>query len=258
MRNLIHKTVLITGASSGIGAACARQFAALGAKLILCARRLTRLQALADELTNQHQVEIYTLQLDVSNQKQVETALTKIPVAWQKIDILINNAGLARGRESVAESRIIDWEQMIDTNLKGLLYITRHIVPGMIERKVGHIINIGSIAGRQVYPGGNVYCATKHALRALTEGLRLELFDKNMRVSEIAPGMVETEFSKVRFAGDEERARQVYQGLTPLTAEDVAEAVAYCATRPAHVNVADMLLLPTQQASVSAICRVDG
>jgi serine 3-dehydrogenase len=255
MRNLTDKTVLITGASSGIGAACAKQFAALGANLILCARRLERLQTLASELINQNQVKVYTIPLDVSDQKRVEAAIAELPSAWQKIDILVNNAGLALGRELISEARVVDWERMIDTNLKGMLYVTRQLVPGMVKRKMGHIINIGSIAGRQVYRGGNVYCATKHALRALTEGLRLELFDKNIKVSEIAPGMVETEFSMVRFAGDEERAKQVYTGLMPLTADDVADAVIYCATRPAHVNVGDMLLLPTHQASITDVYR---
>lgn len=255
MKNFANKNVLITGASSGIGAACAKQFAALGAQLILCARRINRLEALATEINSYTSTKIHLIQLDVTNNDKVKEAITSLPHTFQAIDILVNNAGLALGRESIAESKVDDWEQMIDTNVKGLLYVTRHIVPGMVQRKSGHIINIGSIAGKQVYSGGGVYCATKHAMRALTDTLRIELLGTGVRVSSVDPGMVETEFSLVRFAGDDRQAKQVYSGLTPLTAEDVADAVVYCASCPVHVTVGEMLLLPTDQASVAHIHR---
>jgi len=252
MQNLRGKTVLITGASSGIGAACARQFAASGANLILCARRLERLQALAKELSS---VEVLPLPLDITDADAINEAFVNLPKTWQNIDILINNAGLALGREPIFASKMADLERMFDTNVKGLLYMTRQVLVNMLERNVGHIVNIGSIAGRQVYPGGNVYCASKHAVRALSQGLKLDLLGYNIKVSLIEPGMVETEFSEVRFAGDKEKARSVYQGFTPLTANDIADAVIYCTSRPAHVNIDDIILMPSAQASAEHVYR---
>lgn len=250
-----NSIVLITGASSGIGAACARVFAQAGARLILAARRLDRLEALAAELKQQDESSLYLLPLDVCDRVQVETTLQSLPDRWQAIDLLINNAGLSRGLDKLYEGKIQDWEEMIDTNVKGLLYMTRQIVPGMVERGRGQVINIGSIAGHQVYPGGNVYCATKAAVRSISEGLRMDLFGTPVRVASVDPGMVETEFSQVRFHGDLDRAAQVYQGLTPLTPEDVAEVVLFCATRPPHVNLSEVVMFPTDQASATMVNR---
>ncbi|MBD1995747.1 SDR family oxidoreductase [Leptolyngbya sp. FACHB-541] len=255
MASIQNQIVLITGASSGIGAACARSFAATGAKLILAARRLDRLESLAAELTEKHSAQVHLVQLDVSDRTQVESALNALPNSWHTVDILINNAGLSRGLDKLHEGSIEDWEEMIDTNVKGLLYITRSVVPGMVERGQGHVINIGSIAGHQTYPNGNVYCATKAAVKALSEGLKMDLLGTPIRVSAVDPGMVETEFSEVRFHGDTERASKVYQGLTPLTPEDVADTILFCATRPAHVNISEVLLVPTEQASATLFYR---
>lgn len=255
MISLQDQIVLITGASSGIGAACTQIFAQGGAKLILAARRLERLKELATKLTNQYGTQIYLLQLDVRNRPQVETALLSLPEPWNGIDILINNAGLSRGLEKLHEGDFQDWEEMIDTNVKGLLYVTRYIVPGMVTRGRGHVINIGSIAGRAAYPGGNVYCASKAAVKLISEGLKQDLLGTPVRVSEIQPGLVETEFSNVRFHGDGERAKTVYQGLTPLTGEDVADVVYFCATRAPHVNISEILLVPTDQATATLVHR---
>ncbi|MBW4468122.1 MAG: SDR family oxidoreductase [Pegethrix bostrychoides GSE-TBD4-15B] len=249
------QTVLITGASSGIGAACARIFAAAGARLILTARRLERLEALAAELKQQFQTSSHLLPCDVSDQAAVTTALETLPPDWSTIDVLINNAGLSRGLEKLHQGSLSDWEEMIDTNLKGLLYVTRAVLPGMVSRNRGHIVNIGSIAGHQTYPGGNVYCATKAAVRALSEGLKMDLLGTALRVSSIDPGMVETEFSEVRFHGDRERASSVYQGITPLTPHDIAEIVLFCVSRPAHVNISDLIVLATAQASATMVHR---
>ncbi|MGB4979461.1 MAG: SDR family NAD(P)-dependent oxidoreductase, partial [Anaerolineae bacterium] len=217
MRSLNGKTVLITGASSGIGAACAHAFAGLEARLLLAARRLDRLQKLAAAIYAQHGVEVHTIQLDVRDQPAVEVAIGGLSGAWAVVDILVNNAGLSRGLDKLHEGKLADWEEMIDTNIKGLLYVSRAVIPGMVARRSGHVINIGSIAGHQVYPSGNVYSATKHAVNALTQGMRIDLLGTGVRVSTVDPGMVETEFSQVRFHGDETRAAKVYQGLTPLT-----------------------------------------
>ncbi len=252
--DLRDRVVFITGASAGIGEACARAFARLGCSLLLAARRTERLERLRGELETLG-VEVLTLALDVRSRSQVEEALASLPQGWREIDVLVNNAGLARGLDPVQEGSIEDWEEMIDTNVKGRLYVTRAVLPGMVERDRGHIINIGSIAGREVYPGGTVYCATKHAVRAITLGLRLDLLGTNIRVTTVDPGMVETEFSIVRFKGDEERAAQVYEGLQPLTAEDVADAVVYCATRPPHVNISEVVVMPTHQASATKVYR---
>jgi NADP-dependent 3-hydroxy acid dehydrogenase YdfG len=249
--------VLITGASSGIGAACARAFAQAGTKLILAARRLERLETLAAELSESAGA-IHLLPLDVSDRFQVAAAIGGLPDAWVTVDVLINNAGLSRGLDKLHEGSIEDWEEMIDTNLKGLLYVTRLLVPGMVARGRGQVINIGSIAGHQTYPNGNVYCATKAAVRALSEGLKLDLLGTPVRVTSVDPGMVETEFSEVRFHGDHDRASKVYAGLTPLTAEDVADVVFFCATRPAHVNINQVILMPTDQASPTLVHRQMG
>ncbi len=249
------KIVLITGASSGIGAACARTFAAAGSRLILTARRLDRLEQLASELEQQFQTASHLLQCDVSDPSAVTAALTELPEAWSQIDVLINNAGLSRGLEKLYQANLQDWEEMIDTNIKGLLYVTRAVVPGMVSRNSGHVVNIGSIAGHQTYPGGNVYCATKAAVRALSEGLKMDLLGTALRVSSVDPGMVETEFSEVRFHGDRDRASSVYQGVTPLTPDDIAEIVLFCVTRPAHVNISDLIVLATAQASATMVHR---
>jgi 3-hydroxy acid dehydrogenase/malonic semialdehyde reductase len=248
--NLSSKIALITGATSGIGAACARTLAEAGASVILVGRRADRLQSLAQELT-QAGHKALTQVLDVRNPAAVSDVLQRLPEAWRAIDILINNAGLAKGLEPLQEGKIEDWDQMIDTNIKGLLYMSRAILPGMVLRNCGHVVNIGSIAGHEVYPNGGVYCATKHAVRALNQAMRLDVMGTTIRVSTIDPGMVETDFSLVRFDGNADRADQTYQKFVPLQADDVADAVLYVLTRPAHVDVQEMLLMPTQQASAT-------
>ena len=247
--------VLITGASSGIGAACARSFAAAGAKLILAARRLAALDQLAAELSDQFGTQVHTVQLDVRDRPAVEAAVAGLPAEWQAIAVLVNNAGLSRGLEKLQDGVVENWEEMIDTNVKGLLYVTRCVVPGMVRRSKGHVINIGSIAGHQTYPGGNVYCASKAAVKSITEGLKQDLLGTPVRVSSVDPGLVETEFSIVRFHGDGDRATKVYQGLTPLTPDDIADVVLFCATRPAHVNISDVLMVPTDQATATLVHR---
>ncbi|OGD10074.1 MAG: NAD(P)-dependent oxidoreductase [Candidatus Aminicenantes bacterium RBG_13_62_12] len=249
MTDLRDKIVFITGASSGIGRACARAFAARGAKILMAARRLDRLKALAAELETSAGVSVRAFALDVRNQPDVERAIRELPSPWEAVDILVNNAGLSRGLGKLHEGSLPDWEEMIDTNIKGLLYVSRAVLPGMVRRGTGHVINIGSLAGHEAYPGGNVYCATKFAVRAVSQGLRMDLLGTAVRVSSVDPGMVETEFSLVRFRGDAEKAGKVYEGLTPLSPEDVAEAVVFCAARPPHVDVAEIVLMPTAQAS---------
>jgi serine 3-dehydrogenase len=241
--------VLVTGASSGIGAACASAFAEQGAHLLLVARRLQRLQELAECLRQQHGVEVLTAALDVRDQAAVAAWVAGLTEPWSTIDILVNNAGLARGLSPLQEGELSDWEEMIDTNVKGLLYVTRAVLPGMVERGRGHVVNIGSVAGHEVYPGGNVYCASKHAVTALGRALGIDTLGTGVRVSSVDPGLVETEFSEVRFHGDRERAGSVYKGLEPLTGDDVAEAVIFCVTRPAHANVREMILMSSAQAS---------
>lgn len=255
MSDLKGKTVFVTGASSGIGLACARAFAAEGARILMCARRDERLKRLADELGKEYGSESHYFRLDVRDRQAVERAVSGLPAAWKAVDVLVNNAGLSRGLSKLHEGGVEDWEEMIDTNVKGLLYVSRAVIPSMVERGSGHIINIGSIAGYEVYPGGNVYCATKFAVRALSQGLRLDLNGTPIRVSEVAPGMVETEFSLVRFHGDSGRAAKVYQGLEPLRAEDIAEAAVWCATRPPHVNISTVIVMPTAQASTTLVHR---
>ncbi len=246
--------VLITGASSGIGAACARVFAQAGAKLILAARRQELLEQLADELSK-FANPIHLLRLDVSDRSSVESALSTLPASWSSVDILINNAGLSRGLDKLHEGSFQDWEEMIDTNIKGMLYLTRLVVPGMVSRGRGHVVNLGSVAGHQTYPRGNVYCATKAAVRVISEGLKQDLLGTTVRVSSVDPGMVETDFSQVRFHGDTERAQSVYQGLMPLTPGDVADVVFFCVTRPPHVNISEVLLVPTDQAGAMLFNR---
>ncbi len=246
--------VFITGASSGIGAACAYSCAAAGARLILAARRLERLEQIAADLKS-FNTPIHLLQLDVRDRAQVEASLQALPSDWANVDVLINNAGLSRGLDKLHEANIQDWEEMIDTNVKGLLYVSRSLIPGMVCRGRGHVVNIGSIAGHQTYPGGSVYCATKAAVRALSEGLKMDLLGTPVRVTSVDPGMVETEFSQVRFHGDTERASNVYRDMCPLLPEDIAEIVLFCITRPSHVNISDLIVLATDQASATMVHR---
>lgn len=250
----MSKTAIITGATAGIGEATAIEFAKLGYNLILTGRRKERLEKLKSELESEYGVTISIHAFDIRQKAEVEH-FCRNEIGDQTIDVLVNNAGLASGLSPLHEGDVDDWEKMIDTNVKGLLYITREIAPRMVAAKSGHIINVGSIAGIEVYPNGNVYCATKHAVHAISEGLRRELFDKGIRVTNIAPGLVETEFSIVRFHGDENRAKTVYQGMEALTAKDIADCIAFAATRPKHVNVADMLVLPSCQGSATQVDR---
>ena len=255
MDSLRDRIVFITGASSGIGQACAREFAREGARILMCARRADRLERLAAELKSEFGVPVNFFKLDVRDQQAVEKALAGLPEEWRAVDVLVNNAGLSRGLDKLHEGRISDWEEMIDTNVKGLLFVSKAVIPGMISRGRGHIINIGSIAGHEVYPGGNVYCATKFAVNALSRGLRLDLSGTPLRVTSVDPGMVETEFSLVRYHGDAARAAKTYQGLTPLGPGDIAAVVAFCATRPAHVNISEVIAMPTAQASATLVHR---
>jgi 3-hydroxy acid dehydrogenase/malonic semialdehyde reductase len=253
---LKNKIVFITGASSGIGRSCAFAFAEQGAKLLLCARRSDRLEKVRNDLEAKFPgIVIHTFELDVRDREAVDEMLSSLPEEWKQIDILVNNAGLSRGLDKLQDGSIDDWEEMLDTNVKGLLYVTRTVVPWMLTRGNGHIINIGSIAGHEVYPRGNVYCASKFAVDALTKGLRLDLVDTPLRVSTVDPGLVETEFSMVRFHGDEERAKTVYKGFTPLSPDDVAESVLWIASRPAHVQIAEIVIFPTAQGSAAVVNR---
>ncbi|HEU0013584.1 MAG TPA: SDR family NAD(P)-dependent oxidoreductase [Longimicrobium sp.] len=247
-------TVLITGASAGIGEACARAFAAAGARLVLTARRRERLEALGEELRGAHGAECHLLALDVRDRDTVLSTLGGLPAAWAP-DVLVNNAGLGRGVDRVPDADPGDWDEMIDTNVKGLLYATRAVTPGMVERGQGHVINLGSVAGHEVYPGGAVYCSTKHAVGAITKGLRMDLLGTGIRVSTVDPGMVETEFSIVRYHGDRERADKVYRDMTPLTPADIADTVLWVATRPPHVNIDEIIIKPTDQASATMVHR---
>jgi serine 3-dehydrogenase len=254
MKRLDGKTALVTGASSGIGEACARALAAEGARVVVAARRRESLAALAAQISEDGG-EAYVVELDVRDREAVTRAIEELPEAWSAIDILVNNAGLGRGLDKLHEGDLDGWEAMIDTNVKGLLYVTRQIVPGMIARGRGHVVNIGSIAGQEVYPGGNVYCASKHAVDAITKGLRMDVVDTPVRVSTVDPGLVETEFSVVRFAGDTERAKKVYEGLEALSGADVADAVVYCVTRPPHVSINQIVIMPERQASALVVHR---
>lgn len=249
-----QRIVFITGATSGIGEATARVLSREGYKLVLCGRRADRLKTLERSLA-QNEDMVHTLTFDVRDRAAVEEAYASLPEALKPIDILINNAGNAHGLDAIHTGNVEDWDAMLDTNVKGLLYVSKVIIPGMITNGSGHIINIGSIAGKEVYPQGNVYCASKYAVDALTQGMRIDLNAHNIKVSAINPGMVETEFSLVRFKGDAEKAQKVYEGLKPLTAADVAEVISFVLSRPAHVNIADLLLLPTAQATAGIVHR---
>jgi serine 3-dehydrogenase len=255
MIDLRGTTVFITGASSGIGASCAMAFARAGARLILCARRAVKLQEVVRMIRENRTAEVHAFVLDVRERAGVERAVEALPPAWREIDILVNNAGLSRGLDKLHEGSIDDWEEMLDTNVKGLLYISRAVIPGMVARGRGTIVNVGSIAGQEVYPGGNVYCASKHAVDAITKGLRMDLVDTPLRVCTIDPGLVETEFSLVRYHGDTERAKKTYNGMTPLGPDDVADAVLYAATRPSHVSINQIVLMPTAQAAATVVHR---
>ena len=252
---LKNKIVFITGASSGIGKGCAFAFAREEADILICARRNEKLSAVKDELIEKFGVKVHAFELDVRDRDAVSAALNSLPEEWKKIDILVNNAGLAKGLGKIYEDDPENWDVMFDTNVKGLLNITKEVVKGMSDRKQGHVINIGSTAGHEAYAGGTAYCATKHAVRAITNGLRLDALDSNIRVSTVDPGMVETEFSVVRYGGDRERAKGVYKGLDPLTGNDVAEAVLFCATRPPHVNINEIIIVPSAQAQATVVRR---
>ncbi len=255
MASLKGKVVFVTGASAGIGEACAEAFAAEGANLLLCARRLERIEALAGRLAQKYGIRARTGRLDVRDRGSVDAFVAGLPEEWKAIDILVNNAGLARGFARVHEGDVRDWDEMIDTNVKGLLYVTRAVLPSMVRRGSGHIINLGSIAGHQVYPNGAVYCASKYAVRALNAGLKMDLLGTGVRVCSVSPGMVETEFSEVRFHGNKERAAQTYANTRPLRAEDVAEIAVFCSMRPAHVDISEVVVMPTDQASVNHVHR---
>jgi NADP-dependent 3-hydroxy acid dehydrogenase YdfG len=250
----MNKIVLITGATSGIGLGCARKFADNGDKLILTGRNEQKLSEIQKELTDKG-AEVITLVFDVRQREQAKQAISQLPEEWQAIDVLVNNAGLALGLEPEYQGNPDEWETMIDTNIKGLLTMTRLIVPGMVERNSGHIINIGSVAGDAAYAGGNVYCATKAAVKALTDGLRIDVADTAVRVTNLKPGLVETNFSNIRFRGDTERASNLYKGIKPLTGDDIADVAVYAANAPAHVQIAEVLILATHQASGSVIVR---
>ena len=244
-------TALITGATSGIGRETARTFAANGIRLVLCGRRGDRLRDLKSEL----QTDVHVLEFDVRDPDAAKTALSSLPEDFSQIDILINNAGNAHGLDPIQNGEIEDWDAMIDINVKGLLYVSKAVIPQMVERQSGHIINIGSTAAKEVYPGGNVYCASKHAVDAISQGMRMDLNPHGIKVGCINPGMVETEFSQVRFKGDRERASKVYAGFTPLRPEDVADIIYFMVTRPAHVNIADLVVFPTAQAASTIVRR---
>lgn len=249
------KIVLVTGATSGIGVATAEIFAKNNYNLILTGRRKDRLDEICSKLENEYNIKTLSLCFDIRNKKEVEKHILGLGGDWNNIDILVNNAGLAAGLAEIQNGSIDDWEQMIDTNVKGLLYISKIVASKMIEQKSGHIVNIGSIAGKEAYPMGNVYCGTKHAVDAITKGMRMDLVKHGIKVSQVCPGMVDTEFSLVRFKGDKEKADSVYKGLTPLYAEDIADTIYYIVTRPAHVNINDILIMPTAQASATVTHR---
>jgi 3-hydroxy acid dehydrogenase / malonic semialdehyde reductase len=246
---LSGRVVFITGASAGIGEACAVAFAAEGARLLLAARRVEKLEEMRAKLMEAGAADVHAIGLDVRDRLAVEKAIAALPAEWSAIDVLVNNAGLSRGLDKLYAGKVDDWDEMIDTNVKGLLYVTRAVVPGMVERGRGHVISMGSTAGEMTYPNGAVYCATKAAEKSINDGLREDLLGTPVRVTSVDPGMVETDFSKVRFHGDEGRAAKVYQGLTPLMPEDVADAIVWAATRPAHVNIARVSITTIDQAN---------
>ncbi len=249
------KIALITGATSGIGEACANLFAREGYSLILTGRRLDRLEKLAAHLNKKYNTEVAVCAFDVRDREQVNVNLDNLPAKWKKVNVLINNAGLSQGLDPIQSGSIDDWETMIDTNIKGLLYVSKMVSKWMVANGFGHIINLGSLAGKEVYPNGNVYCATKFAVDALSKGMRADLLSHGIRVTAIHPGAVETEFSEVRFHGDKERAKKTYEGFKPLVADDVAETIWFAASRPAHVNISELIVTPTAQATVTNIFR---
>ena len=251
----MNKIVLITGASSGIGEGCARKFASEGARLILNSRSADKLEALAKKLQEKYEAQCHILPFDVCDRNAAAAAIASLPDEWKSIDILVNNAGLAIGVDKEHEGCMDEWEVMIDTNIKALLSMTRMVVPGMIERGCGHIINIGSIAGDAAYPGGSVYCATKAAVKALSDGLRIDLVDTPLRVTNVKPGLVETNFSVVRFRGDKDRADNVYKGIHALSGDDIAEVVYFAASAPEHMQIAEVLVMPTNQATGTIVSR---
>jgi len=255
MKSLQGKIVFVTGASSGIGKATALAFAREGAKVLLCARRLERLEELKQALVQEGAPEVQVFALDVQKRSAVEKALGGLPSGWQEIDVLVNNAGLSRGLTKLYEDDPQNWEEMIDTNIKGLLYVTRVVVPGMVSRGRGHVINLGSTAGYITYANGAVYCATKAAEKAISQGLKIDLMGTPVRVTSVDPGMVETAFSSVRFRGDEEKAAKVYQDITPLQPEDVADAIVWAASRPTHVNIHNILMTSIDQANSTVLHR---
>ncbi len=249
------KIALITGATSGIGKATAQKFASEKWDIIITGRRVERLNELADEIINSYGSNVYTLNFDVRDREQVNNAIATLPEEWKKIDLLVNNAGLALGFEPLNEGNYEDWDKMIDTNVKGLIYVSKAVANLMIPQKQGQIINVSSIAGKEAYPSGNVYCASKHAVEALTKGMRLDFLKHNIKVGSVSPGMVDTEFSLVRFHGDSTRANNVYTGLTPLYANDIADAIWFMASRPPHVNIDDILIMPTAQGAARDVLR---
>ena len=251
----MRKTALITGATAGIGEATARLLAKNGYDIIITGRRKERLDHLKKELEENTDARIHALHFDVRDRQAVEQAIDSLPAAWQTIDVLVNNAGLAAGFAPIQEGDIADWEQMIDTNVKGLLYVSRKVLPGMVERRSGHVVNISSIAGKEVYANGNVYCASKFAVDALNNAMRIDLVDYGVKVTSVNPGAVETEFSLVRFKGDEEKAKNVYKGIEPLHAEDIAEVVLFALNRPDHVNINEIIVTPKAQANAFYIHR---
>lgn len=249
------KIVLITGATAGIGEACAHSFARQGYNLILTGRRIDRLEKLAQHLNDKYNVEIAVSSFDVRNREEVTRCLDGLPTKWREVDVLINNAGLSQGLDPINQGSYDDWDTMIDTNIKGLLYVSKIVSNWMINNGRGHIVNIGSIAGKEVYPNGNVYCATKHAVDALNKAMRIDLLQHGIKVTAVHPGMVETEFSEVRFKGDKDRAKKVYEGFEPLKAEDIADTIWFVVSRPAHVNINDLLIMPTAQATATNVLK---
>jgi len=245
----MNKLAIVTGATSGIGRATSVKLASLNYDLIITGRRESKLNDLTSELEKEYSIKVKALTFDIRDNQQTEIAINSLKDEWQNVDVLINNAGLAAGADPIQDGLLSDWEQMIDTNVKGLLYISKMIIPLMISRGKGHIVNISSIAGKEVYANGNVYCATKHAVEALTKGMRIDLLKHGIKVSSVSPGMVDTEFSLVRYHGNKEKADDVYKGLTPLFAEDIADTIEFIITRPPHVNINDILVMPTAQAS---------
>jgi 3-hydroxy acid dehydrogenase/malonic semialdehyde reductase len=249
------KIALITGATSGIGEACAHLFAREHYNLILTGRRIDRLEKLAEELNTKYNIEVAVSSFDVRDREQVVDNLGKLPDNWKKVDVLINNAGLSQGLDPIHNGSFDDWDTMIDTNIKGLLYVSKVVSSWMITNKGGHIVNLGSVAGKEVYPNGNVYCATKHAVDALSKAMRIDLLPYGIKVTGVHPGAVETEFSEVRFKGDKERAKKVYDGFEPLIAADIAETIWFAVSRPSHVNINELVVMPTAQASAAIIAR---